>query len=74
MLVMVNGGRNLMEFIFLLHRVQAVEKSYPTGACGVNRMDSKSNESVKGRFSLACLVRERRIENVSGKTQHPEML
>ncbi len=42
-------------------RVRAVEMSYPRGACGVNRWDGESNESVyercgmRGRGSgLAC--------------------
>ncbi len=31
---------------------RAVEMSYLRGACGLNRMDSESNESVCGKFGM----------------------
>jgi len=41
-------------------RIQAVEMSYLKTACGVSRMDVKSNESVYGRFGMyVCIVAER---------------
>ncbi len=38
-------------------RVQAVEMSYMRSACGVNRMDGMSNESVYEHFGM-CYVGE----------------
>ncbi len=34
-------------------RTQAVEMSYLRGACGLNRMDSQSTESVYGKFCMS---------------------
>ncbi len=34
-------------------RIQAVGMSYLRGACGLNRMDNESNESVYGMFSVS---------------------
>ncbi len=32
--------------------IAVVEVSYRRGACGLNKMDGKSNESVSGRFGM----------------------
>ncbi len=39
-------------------RIQAVEMSYRRGACGLNRMDGESNESVYGKFGVSFKVKE----------------
>ncbi len=38
--------------------MQAVQMSYLRGACGLNRMDDESNESVCGKFGMSFKVKE----------------
>ncbi len=36
-----------------ISRIQAVEMSYLRGACGLNRLDGESNESMCGKFDMS---------------------
>ncbi len=41
-------------------KIQTVKMSYLRGGCGVNRMDSESNENVYERFGISSMGEEMR--------------
>ncbi len=55
-------------------RMQAVEMSYLRGACGLNRMNSESNENAYGKFGMSVKGEVMRCGMVEVVKQHLQVV